>query len=121
MHGSPRRAVGRFRTSTTHVFSAAFDQLIVTSGIPVERICKLFNRDIRTVQDWRTGKRPCPKPFFELLRLVIDDRDRTWSQGKYRKCLRVTRGRLIPDCRAYWGLCANDEFLPLEYPPATFE
>lgn len=76
-------------TSRTHVFSTAFDQLCLAFGPDKqgnESVAKIVCRDVRSVRDWRSGLKACPRWAYELVRLTLDERRRTmeYMTGKYR-------------------------------------
>ena len=114
-------------TSKTHVFSSAFDALTLgLGGSDRERlglIREIVCRDSRTIRDWLSGARPCPRWAFELVGLTLDERYRSYEAmtGRYR-ALRSKRlreeaiTRLSSALAAEFGSRAcNDEFMVFEF------
>lgn len=48
-------------------FASEFDSLLWRTGTSLKAAAQVLRRDVRTVRDWRTGKRPCPRWAFQLL------------------------------------------------------
>lgn len=111
-----RQARGKGRSGSTHVFASAFDHLIRTSGIQMEDLSRLFCRDARTIDDWRTGKRACPMPFFKLLELTVNAREESdYSRPRYRMEKNHWKTRLHANLRLYFtDVSANDGFTVTE-------
>lgn len=78
------------------------------------RVADVLDRDVRTIKDWRDGIRPIPRSAYELLRLTLDERWRTYEHmtAKYRASKnQFLRGgnRLSASVGLHWGCAANDE------------
>lgn len=67
----------KIRTSRTHVFSSAFDEICSDYGPDSEgnkNIAKILCRNVRTIRDWRSGNKACPRWAYELIRLTMTER-----------------------------------------------
>lgn len=74
-------------TSRSHVFAAAFDQLCLSFGprpASDKSVAAIVCRDVRSIRDWRSGLKACPRWAYELVRLTLDER---------RRCLEHMTGR----------------------------
>lgn len=72
----------------THVFSEQFDRMALYFGPSLQgnvSISKVVCKTIRTVHDWRCGRKACPRWAYELVRLTIDERRRVFEEmiGRY--------------------------------------
>ncbi len=103
----------------THVFSEAFDKLLISLGpfdLANVRAAVILCRSTRSVHDWRLGIRPCPRWAAELIRLTLDERYRDYLHmtGPYRATKNqflqsLTSTRLSASVGLHWGASANDE------------
>jgi hypothetical protein len=112
-------------SSRTHVFASAFDQVCLPFGSGTEglrNVSKVVGRNIKTVRDWRSGREPCPRWAYELVRLTHDERLRTFEEmtGRYRSDRKaVFATRLSSSLSMSYGLkAANDSFRLLEFADA---
>jgi hypothetical protein len=121
-------AMAKNYSSNTHVFFSAFDNVCLFWGPPLEGnkyIAKVLCRDVRTVKDWRSGREPCPRWAYELLRLVKDERRRLLEDmvGAHRssaKSLRFAGTRLsVALAERYGNRSANDQFRLVDLPDAA--
>lgn len=64
----------RAMSRNNYAFASAFDSLVWSNGLKDAWVAKWVCRDVRTVKDWRSGARPCPKWAFDLVFFqVLDD------------------------------------------------
>jgi len=59
-------------------FASEFDALLWRTGTNNARAADVLRRDVRTVRDWRTGKRPCPRWAFQLIYFTKWESTSTW-------------------------------------------
>lgn len=108
-------------SSRTHVFSTAFNELCFAFGPDKsgnQSIAKIVCRNVRSVRDWRSGLKACPRWAYELVRLTLDERHCVLEQmtGKYKK-LKFSNTRLTEVCVAIYGnYAANDSVNVIELP-----
>ena len=57
----------KYLTRNNFVFASEFDQVIWANSFPVASVAKWCCRDVRTIWDWRSGARPCPRWAFDLV------------------------------------------------------
>lgn len=94
----------RFLSRNYFVHPAEFDALLDSIGIGTKAASRILCRTVRTVTDWRSGKRPVPRWAFELLRLRELERYEAW-----RVALHFSTYHDRADVRRRYGLrVAND-------------
>ena len=113
-------------SSRTHVFAAAFDQLCISFGprpASDKSVAAIVCRDVRSIRDWRSGLKACPRWAYELVRLTLDERRRVLEEmtGRY-KAIRFHSTRLTDACLAFYGsAAANDSASIVDLPSAHQE
>jgi len=59
----------RSLSRNSFVFPSEFDWLLYQTGTTNARAARLLCRHVRSIEDWRAGRRPVPRWAFELVRL----------------------------------------------------
>jgi hypothetical protein len=76
---------GRRLSRKNFVFPSEFDHLLHVSGTTSRGAAKLLHRHLRTIEDWRHGKRPVPLWAFRLVYLeMYVHRDDRLDSVRYR-------------------------------------
>lgn len=99
------------------VMAEVFDNLCRSLGPRSDggdaRVAKILYCSTKSVYQWRTGNRACPRRVYELLRLTLEERMRVYRHmtGKYRSAKFAASGtRLSASVGLFYGASANDEF-----------
>lgn len=105
------------------VMAEVFDQLARSLGPSKDggdqRVANICRVGVRSVKDWRSGARPCPRSMYELLRLTLDERWRIYraQTGAFHLVKFFGgNGRLNASIGLRFGLPANDEVDIFRFP-----
>lgn len=108
-------------SKSNYVMTEVFDSLCRNLGPRSDgadaRVAKILCCSTKSVYRWRTGARAVPMRVYELLRLTLDERMRTYRHmtGKYRSAKFAASGtRLSSSVGLFYGASANDEFQVLD-------
>lgn len=59
----------KIKSRNKYCFASEFEKAAEISGFPLPSIARMCGRDLRTIKDWISGRKPCPAWALRLITL----------------------------------------------------